>query len=125
MRSRDLKEIRGKRGWETKNRSAGETQFHDSGRMVRLSQRAEFCGLKSRTPTPGGQNSLAAPKRIPPRKFVSFTFTPMKSQQRWKARRGLSSFSCCAILLPLNSAKTVTNSLPASLSQSIRTLSLV
>jgi len=31
----------------------------------------------------------------------------MKSQQRLKARRGLSSFSCCAILLRLNSAKTV------------------
>ena len=48
----------------------------------------------------------------------------MKSQQRWKGRRGLSSFFCCAILLRLNSAKTVTDSLP-SLSQSICTLSLV
>ena len=42
----------------------------------------------------------------------------IKSQQRWKARRGLSSFSCCAmaVWLPLNSAKTITNS-SAPLSQ--------
>src|SRR5215469_3232336 len=52
-------------------------------------------------------------------------FTQLHStQQRWKGRRGLSPFSCCAILvlLPTNSAKTVTDSLPASLIQSIRTL---
>jgi len=36
----------------------------------------------------------------------------MKSQQRWKDRRGLSPFPCCAILRPLNSAKTVSDSLP-------------
>jgi hypothetical protein len=48
-----------------------------------------------------------------------------RAQQRWKDRRGLSSFSCCAILLPLNSAKIVTDSLPSALSQSIRILSLV
>src|SRR5215471_16829660 len=50
----------------------------------------------------------------------------MKSQQRWKARRGLPSFACCAmvVLLPLNSAKTITNS-SAPLSQEICTLSSV
>src|SRR5215469_5855918 len=51
------------------------------------------------------------------------TLAVSKSQQRWKGRRGLSPFCCCAILLLLNSAKTVTDSL-APLSQSIRTLSL-
>ena len=48
-----------------------------------------------------------------------------RAQQRWKDRRGLSPFSCCAILLPLNSAKTVTDPLPSAFTQSIRTLSLV
>jgi|SRR6516225_11858141 hypothetical protein len=49
-----------------------------------------------------------------------------KSQQRWKARRGLSSFSCCAmaVWLPLNSANAVTNS-SAPLSHETRTLSSV
>src|SRR6516165_8690776 len=57
--------------------------------------------------------------------FGFLTFTQFRStQQRWKDRRGLSPFCCCAILvlLPTNSAKTVTDSLPASLIQSIRTL---
>ena len=50
-----------------------------------------------------------------------------QSQQRWNCRRGLSPFCCWAmvLVLPMNSAKTVTDSLPAPLSQSIRTLSLV
>jgi hypothetical protein len=44
--------------------------------------------------------------------------THLYVQQRWKARRGLSSLSCCAmaVWLPLNSAKTMTNS-SAPLSQ--------
>jgi hypothetical protein len=54
-----------------------------------------------------------------PSQILHLLFQGMvKSQQRWKALRGLSSLSCCAmaVWLPLNSAKTMTNS-SAPLSQ--------
>ena len=56
----------------------------------------------------GGIPIVTPPANKQPRRRLS---KAELREQAWKARRGLSPLPCCAILLPPNSAKTVTDSL--------------